>query len=193
MKRSYLDAIARMGLWPMSGTGCGNRHAMSEGNYSSEEKTSERKGAIRKTGLSKKEIFMQRTIAATALFVASILITTGAWAQSVTATVPFDFTINNNTVVPTGTYIITSAPSTDHHVLSISDEKTTFRLSSAMPNPASGNNTSVLVFHRYGDRYFLYQIWVRGEERGRQIPPTSVERELASNRRPNSVAVLAAK
>src|SRR5207244_6047829 len=50
-----------------------------------------------------------------------------------------------------------------------------------------------LVFHRYGNRYFLYQIWVRGENRGRELPQTRLERELASNRQPAPVAVLASK
>ena len=124
---------------------------------------------------------MQRTIAATALFVASIFITTGAWAQSVTATVPFDFTINNNTVVPAGTYIITSAPSTEHHVLSISDEKTTYRLSAAMPNPASGNNTSVLVFHRYGNQYFLSEIRSDTADMNLHVPVWKSEKQAMTH------------
>jgi hypothetical protein len=50
-----------------------------------------------------------------------------------------------------------------------------------------------LVFRRYGDRYFLYQIWVEGNNRGRELPMTPLEKELASNARPTLVAVLAMK
>jgi hypothetical protein len=50
-----------------------------------------------------------------------------------------------------------------------------------------------MVFHRYGDRYFLSQIWAQGEERGSELPMTKVEKELASNARPSSVAILAHK
>jgi len=53
---------------------------------------------------------------------------------------------------------------------------------------------SKLVFHRYGDRYFLSQIWAQGEERGSELPMMKVEKELrASNARPTLVAVLAYK
>jgi hypothetical protein len=48
-----------------------------------------------------------------------------------------------------------------------------------------------LIFHRYGDRYFLYRIWVAGEDRGRELPQTRLEKELASNMGFTSVAVLA--
>jgi hypothetical protein len=104
----------------------------------------------------KKEIVMKRTINAIALFVASIFITAGVWAQSVKASIPFDFTVNNTTV-PSGTYIISST-STDHLVLRISDQKHVHLLSAALPNPANGGKANVLVFHKYGNQYFLSQI-----------------------------------
>ena len=54
--------------------------------------------------------------------------------------------------------------------------------------------SSTLVFHRYGDHYFLSQIWVQGEERGSELSMTKIEKELrASNARPTLVAVLAYK
>ena len=99
---------------------------------------------------------MKRTIAAIALFVASIFITAGVWAQSVRATIPFDFTVANTTV-PSGTYIISSA-STNHLVLRISNQKHVHFLSAALPNPANDGKANVLVFHKYGNQYFLSQI-----------------------------------
>ncbi len=38
-----------------------------------------------------------------------------------------------------------------------------------------------LVFHRYGDRYFLSQIWMLGDNSGRELSMPSLERELAKN------------
>jgi hypothetical protein len=99
---------------------------------------------------------MKRTIAVIALFVASIFITAGVWAQSVKATIPFDFTVNN-TIVPAGTYTISSA-SSDHNVLRISDQKHVHLLSTALPDPGSARKANVLVFHKYGNQYFLSQI-----------------------------------
>jgi hypothetical protein len=100
-----------------------------------------------------KEIVMKRTIA---LFVASLFITAGVWAQSVKANIPFDFTVNNTTV-PAGTYIISSA-STAHDVLRISDQKDVHLLTTALPNPANAGKTNVMVFHKYGNQYFLSEI-----------------------------------
>ena len=38
-----------------------------------------------------------------------------------------------------------------------------------------------LVFNRYGNHYFLSEIWVNGATRGRQLPKTSREKELAKD------------
>jgi hypothetical protein len=50
-----------------------------------------------------------------------------------------------------------------------------------------------LVFDKYGDQYFLAQIWVRGEEIGEQLPRTRSEKELMSKAQPDSVVILARK
>ncbi|HJX92527.1 MAG TPA: hypothetical protein VJ372_18650 [Pyrinomonadaceae bacterium] len=39
-------------------------------------------------------------------------------------------------------------------------------------------NESTLVFHRYGDQYFLEQIWRDGEQEGTQVPETRSERTI---------------
>ena len=38
-----------------------------------------------------------------------------------------------------------------------------------------------LVFHKYGDQYFLSQIWRTGENGGRELRMAHKERELAKN------------
>jgi hypothetical protein len=38
-----------------------------------------------------------------------------------------------------------------------------------------------LVFHKYGDRYFLSQIWIPGRNSGRELSMPRLERELAKN------------
>jgi thymidylate kinase len=50
-----------------------------------------------------------------------------------------------------------------------------------------------LVFKRYGDRYFLSQVWYPGTNQGRQLQISKVERELAMNSaKPEIVTLLAA-
>jgi hypothetical protein len=41
-------------------------------------------------------------------------------------------------------------------------------------------NSTTLVFHRYGEHYFLSQIWVAGDRIGREITKSPAEIELAN-------------
>jgi hypothetical protein len=117
---------------------------------------------------------MKRTIGAIALFVASVFITAGVWAQSVRATIPFAFTVND-TSVPAGTYIISST-STNQPVLRISDQKHVYVLSTALPNSGNGGNDTVLVFHRYGNQYFLSQIRSETPSMNLRLPTWNAEK-----------------
>jgi len=40
----------------------------------------------------------------------------------------------------------------------------------------TAKNESKLVFHRYGDQYFLEQIWTAGEREGTEVPESRSER-----------------
>ena len=42
----------------------------------------------------------------------------------------------------------------------------------------SAKNETALVFHRYGDKYFLSQIWTAGDAAGLQLPTSSAERAI---------------
>jgi hypothetical protein len=98
---------------------------------------------------------MKRLTSVLALFVASLFITAGVWAQAVKANVPFDFTINNTTV-PAGTYTISS---TSSDVLRIySDQKHVHLLTTALMDQSNAGKANVLVFHKYGNQYFLSEI-----------------------------------
>jgi len=49
----------------------------------------------------------------------------------------------------------------------------------------------VLVFHRVGDEYFLYQIWTAGSTQGRELPQPKRETELARNGKTDDVIIAA--
>jgi hypothetical protein len=51
---------------------------------------------------------------------------------------------------------------------------------------------SKLVFHRYGNRYFLKQIWMAGDNAGQQLPKSRLETEIALNRTVQEVVLVAA-
>ena len=49
-----------------------------------------------------------------------------------------------------------------------------------MPDNASVSKPRV-IFHKYGDHYFLFEIWYGGGEGGRQMLPTKAETETAKS------------
>ena len=130
------------------------------------------------------------------LLAAVVLLAVGSvYAQMgnsyVKAKIPFDFTVGNTTL-PAGEYRISAMNSLG--TLSVVGQGSAMSLigsHAVLANDPSA--TTKLVFHQYGDRYFLYRIWVEGEERGRELGQTRLEQELASNRRPGSVAITAQK
>jgi hypothetical protein len=101
-----------------------------------------------------------KRIAAVALFVAATLITTGsAWAQdhAVKATVPFNFTLNGNTL-PAGSYTIAS-DSTNAGTLSIRNRQEGVNAwVLGMIDSTNTGKAGQLVFHKCGDRLFLSEI-----------------------------------
>jgi hypothetical protein len=109
--------------------------------------------------------------------------------QAVKANIPFDF-IAGSASMPAGEYRVTVV--SDLGTLSViggSADMTLVNSHAVQANAAAA--TTKLIFRRYGDQYFLYRIWVQGEDRGRELPQTRLEKELAGNTRFSSVAVLA--
>ena len=97
-----------------------------------------------------------------------------------TATIPFQFTVQNTTL-PAGEYTL-SAPSKFHDVMAIGNvetRKTMFVLAPSNVSEYKGaSGKSVVLFHRSGDRYFLAEVKtdaVRGH-----VSPSKAERELTS-------------
>jgi hypothetical protein len=109
-----------------------------------------------------------------------LLVAGSAIAQSshVRANVPFNFTIGSKTL-PAGTYDI-AAISSDPNVLLVQAQGgSSIIVPSNAAESLKGAEKSKLVFNRYRDQYFLAEIWVQGATRGRQLPKTSLEKELA--------------
>jgi hypothetical protein len=111
---------------------------------------------------------------------AVLLMASAAHAQQATlsATVPFDFVIGNSTY-PAGDYLFSSRD----FVLKIANAeqgKTEVTLSHACQS-AMPSADSKLVFDRMGGYYFLRQIWVAGNYRGRELPRSRTEVHLGQN------------
>jgi hypothetical protein len=119
-------------------------------------------------------------VMAGALALAAMATTRVVQAQeTLRANIPFDF-VAGNTSLPAGEYLVEASGPT--HVLLLIGRKDA--ISSAFINTnaavsAGPQSESKLVFNRYGDRYFLSQVWTAGNSTGRQLMKTAREKEIA--------------
>jgi len=108
-------------------------------------------------------------------------------SAGIKAQVPFEFVANGKTM-PAGECIITVV---GQKVLSITNEKQFTTVRSIANESRDESKQTALVFHRYGDRYFLAGI-KRAGEIGYQLPASKRERELqARNIRCRAFTLLA--
>ena len=108
----------------------------------------------------------------------------------VRANVPFDYKVGN-AAMTAGNCSIRAAGTADVLAIRCAGSEAKLALTSLVSGkPATETK---LVFHKYGDEYFLAQIWIEGENTGRQFPRTRTENELMSKTEPDSVVILARK
>ena len=124
-----------------------------------------------------------------------LLMTAAASAQTIhlRVTVPYKF-IAAGATLPAGEYEIQSF-GTEEKLLSIHNRNTSAGIL-IFSNPCESLNASSntkLVFHRYGDRYFLSELWVMGQMSGHEIPPASREKEVALDFPRDEVVLLMAR
>ncbi len=110
---------------------------------------------------------------------ASAVVTANAQASNkVVANIPFEFSVGYKTM-PAGEYIAQTIASASDALLvqSVDGKSSALRLTEA--TIAKKNKSQArLVFHRYGERYFLAQIWVGADHSGRQLLKSQEERAL---------------
>ena len=143
---------------------------------------------------------MKNVVAKFGLLAVMTIIAAGvsANAQSLqyrlTANIPFDFSVGSEKL-PSGKYWIRRAEqsngdtivqisSTDLHA-----NATRFTIPVVVSNPVKNSS---LVFRRYGDEYFLAEIWPVGTVTGRELPKSHAERELARKAQDSGVAAVKA-
>ena len=102
------------------------------------------------------------------------------------ATIPFSFSIGKR-ILPAGEYqvkrINDEGSSLEIENLNDSHEHVLFETETENTNHIQSKGS--LVFDRYGDRYFLHEVWSPGRETGRELFPSKeerlVKREMAKN------------
>jgi hypothetical protein len=131
-----------------------------------------------------KELIMKKQasklIALASLFLA--LTAVSAQAQSrgtIEVQIPFDF-IAGETRLPAGTYNIKRISRGDEKALLVrsQDNRVTALVSTNSVEASAERSQARLVFHRYGEQYFLSQVWNAGSLAGRELPASKAEREV---------------
>ena len=94
------------------------------------------------------------------------------------ATVPFDFVVGNERF-PAGEYSVL-AHTTAQGVLVIrnKDEKTSLITLTHLAQRPFPTGEAMLLFRRFEDQYFLYQVWTSGESSGYELPKSRTERMI---------------
>jgi hypothetical protein len=115
--------------------------------------------------------------------------------------IPFDVAVGE-TKLPAGNYTLRHIPlasSYDRLVIQSADNRGDTYTEMTRSNRArETQKKSRLVFNRYGDQYFLAQVWIAGSETGRDLFQSRSERRLAkeiarSKTKPQEVIVTARK
>jgi len=132
-----------------------------------------------------------KTSTKTAMLVLISIVALSALANAQTlgsrlkANIPFDFTVSGKKFAAGQYSIVRLNLSAGDQILSISsvdDHTRAFPLTIPVDTRVA-KDKSTLVFHRYGDEYFLAQVWPAGATTGRAFFKSSRERQLEQEQR----------
>jgi len=131
-------------------------------------------------------------ITITLLFSAATLFAQTTPSQRLmTVNIPFAFAVENH-FLPAGEYLVlTVTPERSIRIASTDGKQTA--IVNTLPNYASSPSAnSRLVFHKYGDEYFLAQVWTAGQNVARSPLTSQRAMQIAtSGERPETKIVIA--
>lgn len=124
-------------------------------------------------------------------FLAALLATSTAVGQTnrgdTITDVPFAFTVANHTLPP-GPYTVTRMGDTTLRIFNSSKQGTVVLTIWVEDKPLE--NAGKMVFHRYGDAYFLSEVWSAASGTGRKVFQSRAEKELRGKRAEIEIAAL---
>lgn len=144
---------------------------------------------------------MKKQIAMIGLLVVMTMIAVGASASAqslhykMTANIPFEFTVANKKL-PAGEYSVTRAQENSGDLVLQISSKDGSESISRLTIPVSTlepKDDGRLMFHRYGDQYFLFEIWPAGGSTGRELPKSRAERDAEQKFRDSVVGMATVK
>lgn len=125
------------------------------------------------------------------LMAALVLVTAvaSANAQSLKATadVPFEFVVGNKTL-PAAHYNISDMTGSQVVRISARKENANMFATTIPVSRKASDDKGKLVFHRYGNRYFLAEIWSPGQREGQKLNKSKEEKAIE-----NEMAIISSK
>lgn len=106
------------------------------------------------------------------------------------ATIPFDFTIGSKSFAA-GEYTVKQDVANSVVAIQSADHRSTMMTLTNTVQASKTPDKGKLVFNRYGDRYFLSQVWTPGTDVGRQLLTSPAEKELIAQTRSKPVTLVA--
>jgi hypothetical protein len=100
--------------------------------------------------------------------------------QVIKAQVPFEFIVNGS-ILPAGECAIEAQGEGQTYLMVRSGGHNLFVLPNATESLTASAETK-LVFHRYGDQYFLSSISRQGNNRGYALPASKAEKEMRAQK-----------
>ena len=151
-----------------------------------------------------KEIIMHKQLLKAATMLVGII--TLAFASALAASaqssntlyvnVPFGFSVRDK-AMPAGEYIVTRSNDSISLMLRRTDGSSNAIVLTRPVESRERQEDSKLVFNRYGDHYFLSQVWTNGDTTGREINRSrqekALDKELARNQSGPAIVTLVAR
>jgi hypothetical protein len=111
---------------------------------------------------------------------ATAVVTAQAQASNkVIADVPFEFSVGYKTIAAGECIVRTVASAGDALLIQSGDEGTSALRLTAATDRAKDKSRARLVFHRYGQRYFLAEVWSGANASGRRLLESREEHAIA--------------
>jgi hypothetical protein len=142
------------------------------------------------------------TLMAVVFFAALTVTSVQAQSLTMSVTIPFDFAVADKTF-PAGEYHLQRSTDGERVITQIRSKDNALSMYLPQSHPVQDimiqpESKSKLVFNKYGDQFFLSQVWMLGRRIGEEFPKTTrervLQRETARNqRKPERIAVAGKK
>ena len=113
----------------------------------------------------------------TMALVTAVATANGQSQHKVNARIPFEFIVGDKTLAA-GQYEVNAVGITQDALAIRGRESNDSVIRLAMTKEPKESKPARLVFHRYGNAYFLSEVWEGGNGAGRQLNPSAQERGM---------------